>query len=190
MTSTTRHQAHDQLVAQVRLTKKRLEQFTDRLQALDEDAPAELVEQAGSLGGRAEELESEILSWEEVEIGVPTAVEDLAASVDSMEADLDAAESAEAAAYEVALDRQVRAWKTRLDRFRLQGALGRMEAKDDLGELSQRLDHVRGEVLVQLHNAVDDSKDLVTDLRDDVEEVLADVRRAIERVASSLSSDQ
>lgn len=188
MAATTRHQAHDQLLAQVQLTRTRLGQFADRLEALEGDAPPALVEQAESLGERAEAIEKEIASWQEVEVGVPTAVEDLAASVDSLEADLDAAEPAEAAAYEIALDRQVRSWKSRLDRFRLQRALGRMEARDDLEDLSRRLDHVRGEVLVQLQNAVDDSKDLVIDVRDDVEEVLADVRRAVERVAENLTT--
>lgn len=63
-----------------------------------------------------------------------------------------------------------------------------MEARDDLDDLNQRLDRVRGEVLVQLHSAVDDSRNLVTDLRADVEDVLGDVRRAVDRVASGLST--
>ena len=78
------------------------------------------------------------------------------------------------------MDQQVRAWKSRLDTLRLQGVLASMELRDELAGLSDRLEHARAGVLIELQNAVGDSGDLVVDVRNDLEEVLSDVRRGLE----------
>lgn len=186
MTAATRHPAHDQLQAHVQMMERRLEKISGKIGELDEQDRAAISEEAEMLDQRCQELKAEIASWSEVEIGVPTAVEDLESAVEALEADLNAVGSAESPEQGLAMDRQVRAWKQRVDWLRLQSALGTMEARDDLDNLTHRLDNVRGDVLVELQNAVDDSKKVVVDVRHDVEQVLADVRRAVRKAAADL----
>jgi chromosome segregation ATPase len=188
MTAATRHQAHDRLQAHVQMTEGRLDAMSGRIGELDEQDRAAISDRAETLAKRCQYLKTEIASWTEVEIGIPTSVEDLESAVDTLEADLDALSAAKSPEREMAIDRQVRTWKRRVDWLRLQGALGTMEARDDLGDLTHRLGAVRGDVLVELQNAVSDSKNVAVDVRTDVEKVLADVRRAVEKAASELLS--
>lgn len=187
MTKSGRHEAHDRLLAEILLTRRRLDRLDERLAELGDDADDELAERGAELDRRCETLRENIASWADVEIGVPTAVEDFVAAVDAFESDLEAVGQHDAESYEIAVDRQVRTWRARLERLRIQGALGAMEARDEVDDLTHRLDRVRGDVLVQLQNALGDARDLVTDLRSDVEEVLADVRRAVEKAAADLT---
>ncbi len=184
MTTTQRHQAHDRLLAHVRRTQQRLDALSGRIDALDEQDRSAVGPEHAALTTRCEDLTEEIRSWTEVEVGLPTAVEDLEAALDTLEADLEALEPAETRDRQLAIDRQVRAWKRRVEWLRLQGTLGTMEARDDLEGLINRLDGVRGDVLVELQAAAEDSKTAVVDLRRDVEKVLVDVRRAVNRIIS------
>lgn len=116
-----------------------------------------------------------------------TAVEDLGAAVDALDADLSAIQADEPAGYEEAIDRQVRAWRTRIDRLWLHGHLASMEAQDELEALAQRLEDVRAHVLGDLHDTARDARATVTDLRSDMEKVLVDVRKAVEDASAALT---
>lgn len=189
MTTSSRHQAHDRLLARVRLTERRLARLGTEL-SVDDDLPdSELSERVEELTGRCGELSDKIRSWSEAQIGVNTAVEDLAAAVDTLETDLLAARATEPAGYAEAIDRQVRAWRTRIDRLRLQGGLASMEARDELEALTNRLEDARATVLDDLQSVVGDAKETVVDLRSDVEQVLVDVRKAVEHAAAALTGD-
>jgi hypothetical protein len=187
MTTGTRHEAHDRLLAEVRLTRRRLEPLRERAEQIGGPMGTELAGHGTELGERCEALQQKVMAWTEVEVGVPTTVADLAAEVDAFEADLDAAAPVDAPGYEVAVDRQVRAWRSIVERLRVQTALGAMNLRDDLEGLTSRLDRVRGDVLVELQNAAADARETVVDLREDVEEVLADARRLVRKVADDLT---
>ena len=187
MTVSDRHKGHDQLLAQVELTQRRLAELTEKLESYGDEVRKAFTDQIETLDGRCQSLKSKVSSWPEVEVGVPTSVADLAAAVDAIEADLAAAIESIGPRYELAMDRQMRTWRARLDALRLQGALGAMETRDDLEGLSHRVDQARIGVLMELQNALGDSKDVVVDLRNDVEEVLVDVRHAVERAVAALT---
>ena len=187
MSASARHEAHDRLLADVRLMNKRLTALGERVGELDPETRATLPEEHEELVERCGAMIDEITSWTEVEVGVPTAVADLSDAVDAIEADLDAREPVDASSYELAVDRQVRAWRARLDRLRLQSALGTMEARDDLLDLGHRLDRARGDVLVELQEAAGDTKAMVADLREEVEDVLGDIRQSVRKAVRDLS---
>lgn len=188
MTAQGHHQAHDRLLAHATRIEQRLADLGARIDELDEQDRAVVGAEREALASRCQDLVAEIRSWTDVEVGVTTAVENLEAAVDTLEADVEALEPAEPQGGRLAMDRQVRAWKRRVEWLRLQGVLGGMEARDDLDDLSRRLDRVRGDVLVELQSAAEDSKMTIVDLRRDVEKVLVDVRRAVARTASGLTS--
>ncbi len=187
MTTTSRHHAHDQLLSRVRLAERRLTRLHDDLQNDDDLNSSELAERATELTTRCHELADEIRSWTEVRIGAATAVEDLASAADALEADLFAARATEPEHYEEAVDRQVRTWRTRIDRLRLQRGLASMEARDELEDLGDRLEHARDTVIADLQHIVGDAKETVIDLRTDIEKVAVDVRKAVEHAATSLT---
>lgn len=186
MSLAARHKAHDRLLADVKLLRKRLRSLTQRIDRLEPEVASTVTADHRELIGRCDELTEELTSWKEVEIGVTTAVADLADAVDAMEADLDARLGTDAASYELAVDRQVRVWRARIDRLRLQGALGALEARDELQGLSHRLDRARGDVLVELQSVAGDTRGIVTELRDDVEDVLEDIRDAVRKAVRDL----
>ena len=181
------HDAHDRLMATIVLAEKRLIHLGEQVGALDDESGQALEPQIAELRERCDHLRAEVASWAEVEIGMPSAIDDLVAETDALEADVDSLREETAAGYEVAVDRQIRVWRAQMDRLRVQGALGAMEARDDVDQLLQRVDHVRGAALVELQQALDDSKELVADLRDDVEEVLADVRNLVRRASREVT---
>ncbi len=177
--------ARDQLLAQINLSKRRLGRFAEGLAGRAETDRARFAPQIAAVADRADQLAQRVTSWHEVEIGIATAVEDLSASVDTLEADAAAAFGPES--YDTALDRQVRWWRGRLDRLRLQGTLAAMEADDDFERLTHRLEQARAVALVELERATGDSSAVVVDLRRDVENVLGDVRRAVNRASAALT---
>lgn len=189
MTTNTPHSAHEQLLARVRLAERRLVRLATDIGDDAELRGTELSERAADLAARAKALADRIRSWTEVQIGAQTAVEDLAAAADALETDISAAKATEPAGYEEAVDRQVRTWRTRIDRLRLQGELASMEARDELEHLAHRMEDVRNNAIGDLQNVVGDAKGAVIDLRTDVEKVFVDVRRAVEHAASSLTKD-
>jgi hypothetical protein len=187
MTVSDRHKGHDQLLAQVELTQRRLADLTEKLETYSDEVRQAFTDQIEALDERCQNLITRVSSWTEVELGISTSVADLASAVDAIEADLAARIESIGPRYELAMDRQMRTWRTRLDSLGLQGALGAMEAREDLEGLSHRVEAARIGVLMELQNALGDSKDVVVDLRNDVEEVLVDVRHAVERAVAALA---
>ena len=187
MTAPSRHEAHDRLLTRVNLAHRRVLRLADELEADECLCDGELAERAAELAARCRTRSDMIRGWTEVEIGAQTAVEDLAAAVDALEADLAAARATEASGYEEAIDRQVRSWRTRIDRLRLQQGLASMEARDEMDDVVHRLEEARATVLQDLQSVVGDAKQTVIDLRDDVEVVFGDVRRTVEHAAAKLT---
>ena len=178
----------DQLIAEIDLSMARLTDLRDHLTA----SPAELREafedRVAQISHGAEDLADEVREWVQVRVGTPSAVEDLTHAVDTLEADLDAAGDAETGNYRARLDRQLRAWRARADHLRIQEALAEMELRDELEGIGSRLSAARSSALVELRGTADDAREVAVDLRDDLEEVLHDVRRVVERAAAALRS--
>lgn len=185
----TAHETHDRLMAQIKQSQRRLEKFGERCEAMGEETAAAFRVRLEDLRERSSKLLDRAASWTEIEIGLPTAIADLRSAVETLEADADAATDTDASTYQDVVDRQLQAWRGRVDHLRLQGALGAMEIKDDLSEVTSKLEHARGGALVELQQALGDSKGLVEGVRGNVEEVLGDVRHAVERAAAALIVD-
>lgn len=176
----------DELVAELELVIGRLEEFRDRATDAPLDVRARFEEQVSALSTRAEELSDRIRSWVEGRTGSAAEVDDLTNAVDALEADLAAVEAGDRMSYRTRLDRQLRTWRARVDHLRLQESLGQMELRDELDAAGSRLGAARSRALVELRGTSADAKDVVIDLRDDVEDLLRDVRRVIERAADAL----
>lgn len=181
------HAAKNRFLAQAELVDERMKAFDHKVADMLVSDRDVFAARSTAIMERCDELKAHIIEWPEVEIGTANAVEDLSASVDTLEADFYAASEANADRYRSAVDRQLRAWRSRTDRLRLQSALATMELRDELEDIGHRLTDAREGVLVELRNAADDAKDVVIDLRVDVEEVLVDVRHAVERAAGALT---
>ncbi len=188
MTTTSRHSTHDRLLARVRLTEGRLTRIQGEL---GDGGPAdELTGRVNLLLVRCDDLAEQIQGWDEVEVGTLNAVEDLGAAVDTVEADLTAALATEPANYAEALDRQVRVWRARVDRLRLQGGLASMDAHDELESVAKRLESVRDTVLDDLREVAEDARRTVADLRSDVGRMLADMRETVEHAAATIGREE
>lgn len=187
MTAPSRHEAHDRLRTRVNLALRRASRLADELDADESLSDSEFAERANELAERCRARADMVDSWTEVEIGAQTAVEDLAAAVDALEADVAAARATEPSGYEEAVDRQVRSWRTRIDRLRLQSGLASMDARDEMDEVVHRLEETRATVLQDLQNVVGDAREIVIDLRNDAEVVFGDVRRTVEHAAAKLT---
>ena len=183
---TTNERTHDQLLADLELTSSRLQAFDILLDDVKPKTREPFVQQHSRLALRCSELHDQLESRPEVKIETAYAIEDLGAAVDGLEADLDATRHADPMNYRAAVDKQLRSWRSRTDWLRLQGALASMEVCDDLDNVGNRLSHARAGVLVELREAAGDTKHLVTDVRDDVEAILVDIRHAVERAADAL----
>lgn len=180
MSARTLHQAHDRLLADLKLLDLRIGAFADQLGRWSTEIGPEYTERLTTISRRVTGLLNRVDSWGDVEVGTLTEARHLSEDMDALESDFRASTQSHAPDYEVAMDQQVRAWKSRLDTLRLQGVLASMELRDELAGLSDRLEHARAGVLIELQNAVGDSGDLVVDVRNDLEEVLSDVRRGLE----------
>ena len=179
----------DQLLAQLDLADERLERFQTRLTRASERTQERFESRVERITKRAKGLSEQIRGSSIVADRTESAVEDLGAAVDTLEADLEAVDEDETAAYRSAVDRQLRTWRARTDRLRLQTSLGTMDIRDDLEDLGHRLATARAGALLELRRAAADTKGVVIDVRNDLEEVLSDVRRGVERVADSLTHD-
>ncbi|NNE95172.1 MAG: hypothetical protein HKN24_04010 [Acidimicrobiales bacterium] len=186
MAAQTPHTAHDQLQADLRLLARRVTDLAARLDNWTGNLDPAYGDRLTSLQSSLDDLRDDVDKWEQVEIGIPTKVRHLADEIDSFEIDFRAVTETSAPDYELAMDSQVRNWKSRLDAVRLQGVLGSMELRDELEELGHRLEHARAGVMIELQNVLHDSGDVVVDLRDDVEEVLTDVRHGLERAYAAI----
>lgn len=180
---TTNERTHDQLLADLELTSSRLQAFDILLDDVKPKTREPFVQQQSRLALRCSELHDQLESRSEVKIETAHAIEDLGAAVDGLEADLDVTRHAVPMNYRAAVDKQLRSCT---DWLRLQGALASMEVRDDLDDVGNRLSHARAGVLVELREAAGDTKHLVTDVRDDVEAILVDIRHAVERAADAL----
>ena len=178
----------DQLAAQIDLAEARLAAFRSCLDGVVDDGTRHRLEaRASGVSHRCTALRTIVRHSDVIPIGTPIAVEDLAATLDTLEADLDAASQKEPSLYLAAADRQARAWRGRTDRLRVQAALGIMEMKDDLEHLVRRLEHVRAAVLVELRDAAGDARGGGEVLRADMEAVVGDVRRAVDRAVDAIA---
>ncbi len=182
----TNQTPRDHLLTEVDLVKERLDRFFARAAEVPSDARAALEQRGDRVGARAEALAARIREWVELQVGTSSAVEDLGEAVDTLEADLDAVEGVESGTYGSLVDRQIRLWTRRLQHLRVKEALGVMELQDELTQLESRLAAARTEVLIELRRTAADAREVVVDLREDVEEVLVDVRNAVERAADVL----
>ncbi|MFW2382431.1 MAG: hypothetical protein ACN4GZ_11790 [Acidimicrobiales bacterium] len=186
MTARSTHEAHDRLQADLRLLERRIRELGARIAGWTGDIVAHYSDRLEELSNTLHELSDDVDAWEEVEVGKPTRVTHLSEEIDSLEADFRAATEEHAPDYELAMDHQLRNWRSRLDAVRLQGVLGSMELRDDLEELVRRLDTARAGALIELQDVVDDGGGAVVDLRDDIEEVLIDVRHGLERAYTAI----
>lgn len=185
--ATSTDQVRDRLLAQVELAQHRVERFREHVVAAAPETRRTFAEQGRRLGDRCTLLADELRRSVTIEVGIATAVDDLGSAVDTLEADFEATSEADAVAYRSAVDRQLRAWRTRTDQLRVQTALGAMELRDELEGVGDRLSEARSGVLFELRQAADDTREVVVDLRDDVENVLVDVRHAVERAVDALA---
>jgi hypothetical protein len=186
MTARSTHKAHDRIQADLKLLERRMQKLGSRIAAWTGDVTKQYADRLEALSASLHDLSEDVEGWEEIEIGTPTKVGRLSEDVDSLEADFRAATEDRAPNYELAMDQQVRAWKSRLDAVRLQGVLGSMELQDELEELGHRLDHARAGVMIELQKATEEGTDVAVELRDDVEEVLVDVRHGLEKAYTSI----
>jgi len=179
----------DRLLAQLELAEERLDRFAAQLDKASERSQERFSEQLERVLARSHSLADQVRNVSPVSDTTEAAVEDVNAAVDTLEADLDAAGSDATERYRAVVDRQLRSWRARTEHLRLQSALGSMEVRQDLEELGTRLNRARSGALVELQRAARDSRDVVVDVRDDLEHVLTDVRHAVERVADSLTHE-
>ncbi len=90
VTTPSRHQAHDRLLTRIRLSERRLARLATELDEDDELREGEFPARVEELQARATALADSVRSWTEVEVGMLTAVDDLAAAIDSLQTDLSA----------------------------------------------------------------------------------------------------
>ncbi|MFT5201134.1 MAG: hypothetical protein ACI9C1_000502 [Candidatus Aldehydirespiratoraceae bacterium] len=186
MSEPTKESIRDQMVAEVEFVNDRLDQIRARISAESADVRARFDERAAQVSDRAEKLASSTKEWMAVKIGTASAVEDLGDAIDAIEVDLDVAEETDANAYRSALDRQLRVWRSRADRLRVHEALAEMEVREDLANVSGRLIAARTRALTELRRTRHDAKGTMADLREDLEELMADARHVIERAADAI----
>lgn len=187
--STESMTVQDRLLAQLDLAEERLDRFARQLEQASERSQERFSQRLDRVTARIHSLAEQVREISPISDSTEAAVEDVNAAVDTLEADLDAAVSEESEGYRAVLDRQLRSWRARTEHLRLQSALGSMGIRDDLEELGNRLNRARSAALVELQRATRDSKEAVVEVRDDLEQVLTDVRHAVERVADSLTSE-
>jgi hypothetical protein len=176
----------DQLLADVELASARLRSFDDGLEEVSIKLRYPFQQRHAQIAERCSELKRQIIEWPEVKFGTATAIEELSQALDALDSDFDASKNADPISYRAAVDRQLRAWRSRSDWMKVQSTLASMEIGEDLDEVGQRLTKARAGVLVELHGANEDAKELVVGLRDDIEGVLVDIRHAVERAADAL----
>jgi ElaB/YqjD/DUF883 family membrane-anchored ribosome-binding protein len=186
MTTPTHRSVRDQLVAEIELVSERLETLQSRIAAESVEVRDRFEGRTRQIAERAERLAATTKDWMAVKIGSAGAIEDLGDAVDAIEADLDAARETTAANYRSRLDRQLRVWRSRAERLRVQEALAELELRDDLGAVSGRLRDARARALVELRRTGADAKETVIDLRGDLDELLDDARRVVDRAVDAL----
>ncbi len=186
MTLRSTHQTHDRIQAELKLLERRLKELGSRIPGWTGEVTEHYSTRLENLKSKLHKLSEDVDEWDEVEIGTRTKVINLSEDVDSLEADFRAVTEDHAPDYELAMDQQVRNWKSRLDAVRLQGVLGSMELRDELEALGHRLDEARSGVMIELQKTMADSGDVAVDLRDDLEEVLVDVRHGLERAYAAI----
>ena len=177
----------ERLLAQLELIASRLDRLADTTMGLAADSQEVFRERMWFMTRRCEELSDAVEHGHDEAPGTAGAIDDLSSAVDTLEADIGAVREEEAVGYRAAVDRQLRAWKSRVESLRLQEALAGMEIRDELGPLGDQVSDLRHAVLVDLRNVADDARDAVSDVRGTVETLLSEVRKAVEDAAASLT---
>lgn len=178
--------AQDRLTAQIDAATGRLDQLAERIGAIPGEQADELRTRVQRITDRGEALLQRVAEGPDVDAIVQTAVEDHSAAVDALEADQEAAGHIAAEAVGSAVERQARAWRSRLDHLRLQAHLGTMDAVDGLDSLTARLQEARTGLLVDLRTIGSDTSATVDDVRKDFDRLLSDVRDTVEHAADAL----
>lgn len=176
----------DRLLAQLELIAARLDRLADNTIGLATDTQEVFRERLWFMNRRREELTASIEEGHDEAPDTASAIDDLAEAVDTLDADIGAVHEEEVAGYRAAVDRQLRAWKGRVDNLRVKEALAEMEIRDELDPLGEQLSEMRYAVLADLRDVADDAKDVVDDVRKTVESLMGDVRKAVEQAADSL----
>ena len=115
--------------------------------------------------------------------------DDLAHAVDALSADVDAATEPHGPGLRATVDRQLRTWRARLERLRVQEKLAEMEIRDDLAVVSDRLRAARDRAVIDLRHAGEGAKEKAEDFLDDLEDLLEDAGEAVERAVKELTDD-
>ncbi len=186
MTTPAPESLRDQLVAEIDLVNERLQTVQSRIAAGSAELRERFEGRTAQIAERAEQLAATTKDWMAVKVGSAGAIDDLGDAVDAIEADLDVAEETSIDRYRSRVDRQLRVWRSRAERLRVQEALAELELRDDLAAVSRRLRDARSRALVDLRRTGADAKETVIDLRDDLEELLRDARRVVDRAVDAL----
>lgn len=186
MTTPTQDSQRDRMVAEVDLVRERLETLQSRIVAGSTDLRERFEGRTRQVAERADQLAANTKDWMAVKVGSLGAIEDLGDAVDAIEADLDAALGTGTADYRSRVDRQLRVWRSRADRLRVQEALAELELRDELASVSGRLRDARAQALVELRRTGTDAKETVIELRDDLDRLLHDARRVVDRAVDAL----
>ena len=186
MTSNTDALA-EQLAAEIELIEDRLEEVRGHIREAAADLRERFEKRGDAIEERAEWFQASTREWLSDPYLLSTVTEDLSHAVDALAADLDAAKETDASSLRAAMDRQLRTWRGRAERLRVQEALAEMEVRDDLASVSDRLRHARAQALVDLRKTEADAKETALDLRDDLEDLVEDVRRVVDRAVHALT---
>lgn len=185
--STSSEALAEQLAAEIELVEERLEGVRARIREAAADLREKFEERADAIDARAEWFRASTAEWLSDPYLLSTVAEDLSHAVDALSADLETALETDAASLRARMDQQLRTWRARAERLRLQEALAEMEIRDDLASVSDRLRHARARALVDLRRTGEDAKGAAVDLRDDLEELVDDVRRVVDRAVHALT---
>jgi hypothetical protein len=91
MTTTSASSLGDRLLAQVELAQTRLETFQSNIARTSSDMRSAFSGQVDRVAQRRADLASQIREFPDLKVGTSTAVDDLSAAIDTLEADIDAA---------------------------------------------------------------------------------------------------
>lgn len=180
----------EQLAAEIELIEHRLEDVQARIAESSEAVQQKFDARAKAIWVRAEQFRTSTHEWLNDPYLSSTAAEDLSHAVDALAADLDAAIETNADAFRAVVDRQLRTWRTRAERLRVQEALAEMEIRDELSHVSDRLRSARADALVQLRHVGGEAKDAAQDFWDDLEDLIDDVRDVVDRAVDSLTDGE
>lgn len=174
-----------EVLAELAVVRDRLARARSTVDAFDDEIVRdEFAERIERLLRRADRLEhaaaGDATAWEALHV----VVDDLPGAVDLLELELLEAK-AEPHDLRAVVERQLRAWRGRVEHLNVQATLGAMDARDDFGGLAQRVRHLRGAVVAGGRGVGDGAVHLAADLRDDVRSLVKEVTHAVEEAVDA-----